>query len=94
MEKRIAFRKLLDIQKVKLLDKEQFSNHPNQVQIQFVNDRGDVISCKMEETRPVLRRSMLILFREELSSSERTVRLVETVVIQTRSSEDRKESQC
>ena len=33
-------------------------------------------------------------FCEELSSSERTGRLVETDVIQTRSSEDRKESQC
>ena len=38
-----------------------FSNQPNQFQIQFVKDRGDLITCKMEETRPVLRRSMFIL---------------------------------
>ena len=44
----------------------------------------------MEETRPVLKRSMLILFNEELSSSERTGRPVETEVIQPRSSEDSK----
>ena len=40
----------------------KFSNQPNQLQIQFVTDRGDMITCKMEETRPVLKRSMLILF--------------------------------
>ena len=40
-----------------------FSNKPNQLQIQFVSDRGDLMTCKMEETRPVLKRSMLILLR-------------------------------
>ena len=44
----------------------------------------------MEETRTVLSRINVNFFCEELSSSERMVRLVETVVIQTRSSEDRK----
>ena len=58
--------------------------------IQFVTDRGDLITCKMEETRPIPRRSMLVLFCEELSSSDRTGRPVETEVIQTRSSEDSK----
>ena len=38
-----------------------FSNQPNQLQIQFVTDRGDLMTCKMEETRPVPRRSMLVL---------------------------------
>ena len=61
-------------QKEKLLDKNNFSNQPNQ--IQFVTERCDLLTCKMEETRPVLRRSMLILFNEELSSSYRTVRPV------------------
>ena len=41
----------------KLLDKQNFSNQPNQLQIQFVTDRVDLITC------PVPRRSMLILFR-------------------------------
>ena len=40
----------------------QISNQPNQLQIQFVTDRGDLMTCKMEETRPVPRRLMLILF--------------------------------
>ena len=39
-----------------------FFQPTNQLQIQFVTDRGDLITCKMEETRPVPRRSMLILF--------------------------------
>ena len=82
--------KLLDNQKEKLLDKQKCSNQPNQLQTQFVTDRGDLITCKVEETRPVLKRSMLILSNEELSSSDRTGRLVETEVNQTRSSEDNK----
>ena len=60
-EKARIDRKLLDNHKEKLLDKQKFSNQPNQLQIQFVTDRGDLMTCKMEETRPVLRRSMLIL---------------------------------
>ena len=46
----------------------EVSNRTNQLEIQFVRDRGDLISrmtwvvCKMEQKRPVLRRSMLILF--------------------------------
>ena len=55
---------------------------------QFVTDRDDLITCKMEETRPVPRRSMPILFAK--NSSDRTERLVETEGIQTRSSEDSK----
>ena len=43
-----------------------FSNQPNQLQIQFVTDRGDLLTCKMEETRPVLRRSMVILLTKNL----------------------------
>ena len=81
---------MLDNQKEKLLDKHIFSNQPNQLQIQFVTDRGDLITCKMEEKRPVPTSSMLILFCEELNSSDRTGRPVETEVIQTRSSEDSK----
>ena len=38
------------------------SNQPNQLQIQFVTDQGDLITSKMEETRPVPTRSMSILF--------------------------------
>ena len=98
MEKRIAFgscstsrrRRCSTTRRRRCTTRNIFPTNPNQFQIQFVKDRGDVITCKMEETRPVLRRSMQILFCEELSSSERTVRPVETVVIQTRSSEDRK----
>ena len=48
------------------------------------------MTYKMKETRPFLKRSMLIFLNEELSSSDRTGRLVETEVIQTRSSEDSK----
>ena len=36
----------------------QFFQQPNQFQIQFVKDRGDLMTCKMEETRPVPRRSL------------------------------------
>ena len=57
--------KLLDNQMEKLLDKQNSSNQPNQLQIQFVTDRDDLMTtCKMEETRPVPRRSMLTLFAE------------------------------
>ena len=38
------------------------SNQPNQLQVQIVTDRGDLMTCKMEETRPVLRRSMFFFF--------------------------------
>ena len=41
-----------------------FSNQPNQ--IQFVTERGDLLTCKMEETRPVLRRSMVIFLTKNL----------------------------
>ena len=82
------------------------SNRPTNSKIQFVGDRGDLISrmtwlvCKMEEKRPVLRRSMLILVAKNLVlQSERCdlLRAIpgkpvhETSVIQTRSSEDRKD---
>ena len=50
--------KLFDNQKEKLFDKPSFSNQPNQLQIQFVIDQGDLMTCKMTETRPVLKRSM------------------------------------
>ena len=90
-------RKLLDNQKVKLLDnqkeklfhKQIFSNQPNQLQIQVVKDqeRPD----KMQDGRNTYRSQEINVnsFCEELSSSDRTGRLVETDVIQTRSSEDR-----
>ena len=39
----------------------KFFQPTNQLQIQFVTDQGDLLTRKMEETRPVLRRSMLIL---------------------------------
>ena len=39
----------------------QFCYKPNQLQIQFVTDQGDLTTCKMEETRPIHRRPMLIL---------------------------------
>ena len=51
-------RKLLDNQKEKLFDKPSFSNQPNQLQIQFVIDQGDLMTCKMKETRSFLKRSM------------------------------------
>ena len=40
--------------------KRNSSKQPNQLQVQFVTDRSDLTTCKMEETRPVLRRSMEI----------------------------------
>ena len=52
---------LFDNKKEKLFDKPSFSNQPNQLQIQFVIDQGDLMTCKMKEKRPVLKRSMLIL---------------------------------
>ena len=70
---------LLDNQKEKLLDKQIFSNQPNQLQIQFVTDRGDLMTCKMEETRPVLRRSMLILLtKNSVLQTERGVNVEQT----------------
>ena len=39
----------------------EVARQPEGLQIQFVRDQGDLITCKMEETRTVLRRSMLIL---------------------------------
>ena len=66
-------RKLLDNQTVKLLVKQKLSNKPNQFQIQSVKDRSDFKTCLMEETRPVLRRSMLILFvRNSVLQKERS----------------------
>ena len=53
---------LMDNKKEKLLDKQHFSN---QLQIQFMTDRSDLITCKMEETRPVPRRSMIILLTKK-----------------------------
>ena len=38
-----------------------FSNQPNQLQIHIVIDQGDLMTSKMKEKRPVLKRSMLIL---------------------------------
>ena len=48
--------------------------------------QGDLMTCKMKETQEINVNS----FNEELSSSDRTGRPVETEVIQTRSSEDSK----
>ena len=50
----------------------EVSNRTNQFQIQIVKERADPLlkmtrePCKMEEKRPVLRRSMLILFTKKL----------------------------
>ena len=64
--------KLLDSQKEKLLDKQNSSNQPNQLQVQIVTDRGELMTCKMEETRAVLRRSMLIrLTKDSVLQTER-----------------------
>ena len=75
------------------------SNRTNQFQIQVVRERRDPLlkttrePCKMEEKRPVLRRSMLILFTKKLFLREKTERpVVETSAIQTRSSEDSKDT--
>ena len=49
----------------------RYSNRTNQFQIQVVRERGDPLlkmtrePCKIEEKRPVLRRSMLILFTKK-----------------------------
>ena len=55
-------RKLLDNQKEKLLDKQNSSNQPNQFQIQFVIDQGNLVSRKtcllLKVKRPVLKRSV------------------------------------
>ena len=69
------------------LSRSSLSNQPTL--IQFVRDRGDLM-CKKEEKRPVLRRSMLLLFANN-PVLQRTGRPVETSVIPTRSSEDRKD---
>ena len=39
-----------------------FQSKPTNSKSNSVKDRSDLITCKMEETLPVLRRSMLILF--------------------------------
>ena len=38
------------------------TNQPNQLQIQFVIDQGDLLTCNLKEKRSVLMRSTLILF--------------------------------
>ena len=38
--------------------RQSVSNQPNQLQIQFVIDQGDLMKCKMKEKRPVLKRSV------------------------------------
>ena len=82
--------KLLDNQKEKLLDKQKVPNQPNQLPnpIRERSGRPD----DMQDGRNTYRSQEINVnsFSEELSSSERTGRLVETDVIQTSSSEDRK----
>ena len=83
------------------------SNRTRQLEIKFVRERGkpdithDVIGEQDEKKRPVLMRSMIILFAKKLVlQSERDDLLRgpipgkpvhETTVIQTRSSEDTKD---
>ena len=54
----------------------KFVQQTQPTQIQFVTDRGDLMTCKMEERRPVPKNSF---FFEELSSSDRTGRPVATL---------------
>ena len=62
---------MLNNQKDKLGNYLEVSNRTNQFQVQVVTDRGNPLSeltrepCKMEEKRPVPRRSMKILFMLE-----------------------------
>ena len=75
---------------------QKFPVEPNQFQIQVVKELGDPLlkmtrePYKMEEKRTFSQEINVNSFSEELSSSERTGRPVETDVIQTHSSEDRK----
>ena len=82
--------KLLDNQKEKLLDKQNSSNQPNQFQIQFVIDQGDLVSRKTERKTSRSQEISVNSSNEELCSSDRSGRLVETEEIQARSSEDSK----
>ena len=75
----------------------EVSNRTNQFQIQFVREPRDPLPgmtralCKMKEKRPVLRRSILILFTKNLFLQRTERPVIETSVIQARSSEDRKD---
>ena len=63
---------MLNNQKDKLGNYLEVSNRTNKFQVQVVTDRGNPLSeltrepCKMEEQRPVRRRSMKILFTKKL----------------------------
>ena len=54
--------KLFDSHKKKLTDEQNSSNQPNQVQMQFVIDQGDLTTRKtcllLKVERPILKRSM------------------------------------
>ena len=105
MEERIRFHITLNVQKLGCFLED--CNWTNQLQIQFVRDRGDLISrmtwlvCKVKEKLPVPRRSMLNLFAKNFVLQSERGGLVtgpvtgkpvhKTSVIQTRSSEDRKD---
>ena len=91
MEKRIRFDqkvKLLDNQKEKLLDKNIFPINPIPNPIRERSMRLD----NMQDGRNTSRSQEISVnsFCEELNSSERSGRLVQTSVLQARSSEDRK----
>ena len=80
---------MLDNQQENLPDKQKFPSQPNQFQIQFVKDRGDLITCKMDETRTVPKRSMLILLtKNSVLQMEQSYLLKQE--IQARASEDSK----
>ena len=81
---------MLNDQKDKLCDNQSFSNQP-QPTPNPIRDRAGRLD-DMQDGRNTSRSQEINVnsFCEELSSSDRTGRLVETEVIQTRSSEDRK----
>ena len=81
----------------KLGNYQEVSNRTNQLQIQVVRERRDPLLrmtrelSKKEEKRPVLRRSMLVLFAKNLVLQSERGDLLRQRLNPTRSSDDRKD---
>ena len=80
--------KLLDSHRKKLLVKQNSSYQLNQLQIQLVTIRDDASTVQDERRTSRSQEISVNSLNEELSSSDRTGRLVETHEIQARSSEN------
>ena len=90
-------KKLLDSHKKKLPDEQNSSNQPNQSQSHSVIDQGNLITRKtcslLKVKRPVLKRSSVKSFHEELCSSDRSGQLditQDVIGVQTCPSEENK----